>query len=173
VLAVVGFVMGLRNEEFQNSMDKLVLKTPVLGKISKHTNLARFARTLALLIRSGMPILESIKVTGASLNNNEYRKAVLVTETSIRSGSSLSASLKTFPALFPPLPVNMITVGEESGNVEEILLEVATFYEKEVDQSVTNLSSVLEPALMVVVGVAVGILAVALIMPIYSITQSI
>ncbi len=85
----------------------------------------------------------------------------------------MAAALGKYPHLFTPLLLNMITVGEESGSIDNVLEEVATFYEAEVDQKVSNLSSVLEPALMLVVGAAVAVLALGLIMPIYSITQSI
>lgn len=170
---MAGVFVMLKNPKVKVYLDALVLKVPVLGNIVKNTNLARFSRTLASLLHSGMPILESLNITGQSLTNHSYKKAVAKAEDMVRSGSSISVALRGFPELFPLLMVNMITVGEESGTTENILLDLALFYETEVDQSVTNLSSVLEPALMVIVGAGVGVLAVALIMPIYSITQSI
>lgn len=173
IAGMAGVMVMVKNPKIKVYLDALVLKMPVLGNIVKNTNLARFSRTLASLLHSGMPILESLNITGQSLTNNSYKKAVSKAENMVRSGSSISVALRGFPDLFPLLTVNMITVGEESGSTENILLDLALFYETEVDQSVSNLSSVLEPALMVIVGAGVGVLAVALIMPIYSITQSI
>lgn len=173
VAAGAGFFAALKNPKAKVFVDALALKMPVIGKIVRNTNLARFSRTLASLMHSGMPILEALNITGQSLTNSSYKKAVGRAESLVRSGSTISVALRSFPDLFPLLAVNMITVGEESGSTESILADLAGFYETEVDQAVSNLSAVLEPALMVVVGIGVGILAVALIMPIYSITQNI
>ena len=173
IAAIAGFMFALRKAGFRNFLDKHVLQIPNFGRLIKYTNLARFARTLASLLHSGMPILESVKVTGEALNNNEYRVALVSVENMVRGGAPMSAALKNYKNLFPPMLVNMVEVGEESGAVDTILLEVASFYEEEVDQAVSNLSSILEPVLMIVVGVGVGILAMGLVMPIYSITQSI
>ncbi len=171
--AGAGFSVSLKNANVRGVVDSLILRVPILGKVVKYTNLARFSRTLASLLRAGMPILESIKVTGESLGNSRYREAIAEANKLIRSGTQLSVALKNYPALFTPLLLSMVTVGEESGTVDSVLEEVAAFYEAEVDQTVGNLSSVLEPLLMLIVGVGVAILAMGLIMPIYSITQAV
>ena len=173
IAGVAGLVASLRYPSVRFVLDGLALRAPIVGQVAKYTNLARLCRTLASLLRSGMPILESIRVTGEALGNSRYRAAINEAEKLIRSGTQLSATLRNYPKLFTSLLVSMVTVGEESGTVDAVLEEVAEFYEAEVDQTVSNLSSVLEPALMLIVGIGVAILALGLIMPIYSITQAV
>ena len=173
VALVVGITTAARQPKVARLIDKMILKMPLFGQLVQFTNLARFARTLASLLHSGMPILESVKVTGESLNNGEFKQAIVKVEDYIRIGTQLSQAMSNYAHLFPPLIINMVAVGEESGTVDNILLEVAEFYEGEVNQAVSNLSSVMEPLLMIVVGAGVGIIAMGLVMPIYSITQSV
>ena len=173
VALIVGAIYTLKIKSVRRLVDAAILRIPIIGKILMFTNLARFARTLSGLIKSGMPILDSIRVTGEALGNLKYREAIAAAGEAIRAGTPIATALEVHKTVFTPLLLSMVAVGEESGNIDVVLAEVAEFYEAEVDQSVSNFSSILEPVLMVVVGVVVAVLALGLIMPIYSITQSI
>ena len=136
-------------------------------------NLARFTLTLSSLLKSGMPIVEALKICGNSMTNRYYSKAVLAASERVKGGMQLSMALKKFPDLFPNLSVQMIMVGEESGTMDNVLKELNSFYEEELDQFVKNLSSIFEPIMVVFIGIVVGILALALITPIYNISQNV
>lgn len=120
-----------------------------------------------------MPIVEALEVSADVVGNIYYQRMINDAANKVKIGSPLASGFTKDPTLFPSLVVQMMEVGEESGTTDNILMEVANFYEAEVDQVMKNLSSILEPVLMVVIGVVVGFLAVALITPIYNITQSI
>ena len=173
IFSIFSLVFASRKPAGSAIIDKYILKLPVLGKLVKQTNLARFSRTLASLLKAGMPILESVRITGESLSNAQYKQALFKAEAMVRAGSPLSAAMKNYPMLFPPLILSMVSVGEESGTVDSTLEEIATFYEGEVDQAVSNMSAILEPVLMLIVGAGVGVIAVGLIMPIYNLTQAV
>jgi len=136
-------------------------------------NLARFVRVFASLIKSGMPIVEALEVSSHVVGNVYYQKVIADAATKVKIGSPLVTAFKREPRLFSNLVIQMMEVGEESGTTDIVLAEVANFYETEIDQIMKNLSSILEPIIMMVIGVLVGFLAIALITPIYSITQSI
>jgi type IV pilus assembly protein PilC len=152
---------------------KVVLHIPVVSGIVIKINQARFVRVFASLIKSGMPIVESLNVSSHVVGNIYYQRTISDAASKVKIGSPLASAFKKQPKLFSNLVVQMIEVGEESGTTEAVLTEVADFYENEIDQTMKNLSSILEPVLMVVIGAVVGFLAVALITPIYNITQSI
>ncbi|PIU01807.1 hypothetical protein COT68_01245 [bacterium (Candidatus Torokbacteria) CG09_land_8_20_14_0_10_42_11] len=149
------------------------LRLPVVAKIIKKVNLARFIRNLASLLASGMPILKVLDVTADALGNVYYKKAVRDSITEVQKGVSLSKAISQSPLLFPPIVTQVIEVGEETGSLDQVLLRLAEFYEEDVEQTMKNISTIIEPLLMLVIGGAVGIMAVAMIMPIYSITGSI
>ena len=119
-----------------------------------------------------MPIVEAVKITGRSMTNLYYARASLRAAEKVKSGTPLSNALEADPKLFPDLMVQMIRVGEESGSVESILNELNVFYEEELDEFIKNLSSIIEPVMVIAIGVVVGFMALALITPIYSISQN-
>jgi type IV pilus assembly protein PilC len=145
----------------------------IISSIVKKINLARFARILSSLIKSGIPIVQGLEVAGDSLGNMLYKDLVVNAANEVRLGKPLAETLGKNEALFPPLVVQMIEVGEESGTVQEILEQLAMHYEEQVDDTLKNLSSIIEPLLLLIIGAVVGLLAMALIAPIYSISQSI
>jgi type IV pilus assembly protein PilC len=167
-----GGYAALRTEKGMRTFDTVLLKTPIFGEISKKINMARFARTMSSMLKSGTPILDSLHIAGDSMGNTQYRDAIHQAAQDIKVGKSLTASLSTKPHLFEYLVTQMIGVGEESGSVETILEELAVHYEAEVDDTMRNMSSIIEPVMILVIGGVVGVLAVALISPIYSITQN-
>ncbi len=152
---------------------KLTLSLPILGPIVKKLNLARFTIVFSGLMRSGMPIVEALKVSSDTMTNIYYQQAIADASDKVKIGVDLVAALERYPKLFTPMVTQMIAVGEESGTMEKVLAEVSNFYESAVDDTVKNLSSIIEPVLVIVIGAIVGVLAVGLILPIYNIGQNI
>jgi type IV pilus assembly protein PilC len=146
---------------------------PVVSNIVIKINLARFVRVFSSLIKSGMPIVDALEVSSHVVGNIYYQKTIADAASKVKIGSPVTTAFKKEPRLFSNLVIQMMEVGEESGTTDTVLMEVANFYEAEVDQTMKNLSSVLEPVIMLVIGAVVGFLAVALISPIYSLSQSI
>lgn len=150
----------------------LVLHLPVAGPIIKKINLARFTLTLSSLLGSTIPIIEAARITAAVLGNRRYRAALLGAAETLKSGETLSSILSRHRPLFPPMVTQMIMVGEESGQVETMLNELANFYSAEVDNTMKNFSTIIEPIIILLLGLGVAGIAVAVIMPIYSLAQS-
>lgn len=169
--SIAGITAILKTEGGTRAFDRILLKLPVFGAISKKINIARFARTMSSMLKSGTPILDSLQTASEGLGNTQYQDAVKAAVVSVRSGQTLTSALEKYPKLFDYLVTQMIGVGEESGNVDQILSETAVHYEQDVDETMRNFSSVIEPVMILMIGGVVGILAVALISPIYSITQ--
>jgi type IV pilus assembly protein PilC len=173
ILFIVGFMYWKKTEPGKIIVHKVVLKMPIFKGIVKKVNTARFVGVFASLLRSGLPIVESLDVSSNVVGNIYYQRAIKEAASKVKVGAPLGASLRKHPELFDSLVVQITEVGEESGTTDTILSEVATFYEAEVNETMKNMSSILEPVIMMVVGVVVGFLAVALISPIYSISQSV
>lgn len=173
ILLIFAFLYWRKTAGGKVVVHKMVLYIPVFSTIVKKINLARFVRIFSSLIKSGMPIVEALEVSSHVVGNIYYQRTIAAAAGKVKIGSPLASGFKKEPKLFPSLVVQMMEVGEESGTTDTILEEVANFYESEVDQTMKNLSSILEPVIMMVIGAVVGILAVALITPIYNITQSI
>jgi len=148
---------------------RLVLRLPIVGPISGQSQLAELSRTLGLLISSGVPILTAMDISKGAIGNVLYLEA-LDRAVAVEKGAPLSEAMKREP-LFPVSLAQMVEVGEETGKVDEVLFKVSTFFENEVDQSVKNLSTALEPIIMVLLGVMVGFLILSVILPIYSLTS--
>lgn len=149
---------------------RLLLRMPIYGPISNKTQLAELTRILGLLISSGVPILTALDIGKGAVGNILYIEAVERASVLVEKGSPLSAALKN-DLLFPPSMAQMVEVGEETGKIDEVLFKISQFFESEVDQAVKNLSTALEPIIMVLLGVMVGFLILAVILPIYSLTS--
>ena len=172
--AVVAAVVAiLKTRGGQRAFDVFLLNFMMVNTVIKKINLARFARILSSLLKSGIPIVQGLEVAGDSLGNIPYQELVSKAAGEVKLGKPLAESLGKDEKLFPVLVVQMIQVGEESGTVQEILEQLAMHYEAEVDDTLKNMSSIIEPLLLLVIGAVVGLLAVALIAPIYSISESI
>ncbi len=165
---VIGMYQWLKTERGKEMMSAIALRLPIFGPLVKKLNSARFARTLSSLITSGIPIIKSLEVTASILGNTKFKAALSGAAVSIQRGDPLSGILKQHGDLFPPMVTEMIQVGEETGTISKMLLRLALFYEEEVTNTTKNLSSIIEPVLMVVVGIIVGFFAVSMIQPIYS-----
>lgn len=173
IVLAAGFVYWRGTESGKKVLHKIVFYLPVIAPIVVKINLARFTRVFASLIKSGMPIVEALEVSSHVVGNVYYQQSIAEASAKVKIGSPLTAAFKKQPHLFSNLVIQMMEVGEESGTTDTVLTEVANFYESEVDQTMKNLSAILEPVIMMVIGAVVGFLAVALITPIYNITQSI
>lgn len=150
-----------------------LLNFPITGRITHIYNLARICRNFGVLLKSGLPIDESMQAVVNAIDNAVYKKSLRKILEGIKKGDSLSDSMKQHNNLFPPMVVKMVNVGEKSGQLEEILIYLAKFYEEEVDNITKNLASVIEPLLLIFIGLIVGFVGVSIITPIYQITGSI
>jgi len=176
-LGVVGiiliFVQILRTYRGRYYWQAILLKLPVLAPIIKKINLARFSRTVSSLLKTDIMIIKTFKITSNVLGNLHYRKAVLEMSEKIKKGSQINEVVTAYPKLFPPVVNQIISVGEQTGELDNILAELADFYEGEVDKIMDNLPSLIEPILILVLGCGVGAMAVAIVMPMYSLTSAI
>ena len=168
-LVAVGalFWRMLKSKHGRQVFDRLILKMPIFGSLVQKYNVARFCRTLSYLITSGVPIVKSLEITSSILGNTLFRDAVHEASGQIQEGTELHTILVKYPKLFQPMVVQMISVGEQTGKISEMMLRLAMFFEEDVNNTTKNLSTIIEPLLMVVIGVAVGFFAVAMLQPIY------
>lgn len=150
-----------------------VIKMPILGSVAIKINLARFSRVLSSLLKSGLPIVEGLQVASESVGNPAYQAILAEAASQVKLGKPLTSVLANNQKLFPYIVVQMLEVGEETGTMETILEQLAQHFEAEVDDTLKNLSSIIEPLLLLVIGAVVGLLAAALILPIYNISQTI
>ena len=146
---------------------------PIIAPIIKKINLARFARNISSLLKTDIMIIETFQITANVLGNLHYRKLILEMAHKIKKGGKLNEVIRSNPKLFPPVVTQMVAIGEETGELDNILMELAEFYEEEVDLIMENLPAIIEPLLILVLGLGVGGVAVAIIMPMYAITTSI
>lgn len=147
------------------------LKMPIFGTIVKRINLARFTLTLSSLLQSSVPIVEATGITSQVLGNVRYREDLEMVAEDLKKGVNLSESLAKFPGHFPPMVVQMIMIGEQSGQTEQMLIELSNYYESEVDNTMKNFSTIIEPIIILILGAAVAGIAVAVIMPMYSLAH--
>ncbi|MEX2527514.1 MAG: type II secretion system F family protein [Gemmatimonadota bacterium] len=148
------------------AMDKLMLTLPILGDMQRKAAVARFTRTLGTLVSSGVSILEGLEITAKTAGNRVIHDAVMGSRASIAGGETISGPLKE-SAVFPPMVVQMINVGEQTGGLDEMLTKIADFYDEEVDAAVSALLAAMEPIMIVVLGVVVGGMIVAMYLPIF------
>ncbi len=173
IAAIVSFIMGLRTEPGKRAFNWFLLHMPLINPIVKKINLARFARILSSMMKSGISVVEGLQVTAESMDNVYYREVLIETSANVKVGKPLTQALSQHEKLFPVIVTQMLEVGEETGNIETILQQLAESFEAEIDNTMKNLSSIIEPLLLLVIGGVVGFLALALISPIYNIGQNI
>ncbi len=163
----------VRTEQGRRNKDKLFLRLPVkIGTIVQKVAIARWSRTLGTLAAAGVPLLQAVEITGRTSGNSVIEDAMDDVSESIRRGGTLSGPLREAP-VFPPMVSHMVGVGEETGNLDEMLSKVADFYEDEVDAAVKGLMSILEPLLIVVIGAAVGFIVISMYLPLFAVYDSI
>jgi type IV pilus assembly protein PilC len=172
-LGAIGYVIGnsyKRSRAFREAIDRTALKIPVIGPILNKAALARFARTLSTMFAAGVPLVEALDSVSGATGNIVYQNAVLKMREEVATGQSLQLSMRQ-QDLFPHMVIQMTSIGEESGSLDDMLAKVADFYEEQVDNAVDSLSSLLEPLIMVVIGGLVGSLIIAMYLPIFKLAS--
>jgi type IV pilus assembly protein PilC len=170
-LIIAGTVVGVgvayrRSEAMRYTVDRVLLKVPVVGQIVEKATIARWTRTLQTMFAAGVPLVESLDAVGGAAGNMVYAQATKRIQTEVSTGQSLTSAMSN-TRLFPSMVLQMTQIGEESGSLDNMLGKVADFYEREVDDAVAALSSLLEPVIIVFLGVVVGGLVIAMYLPIF------
>ncbi len=151
-------------------LDPLVLRIPIFGPLARKVAITRFTRTFGVLTQSGVPILESLEVAKNTASNDVIKRAIEYTRERIREGETIHGPMKR-TKVFPPIVTNLISVGEEAGNLEEILFKISDYYDDEIDATIRSLASLIEPIMIVVVGGLVGVIVVSLYLPIFNLVN--
>ena len=172
IAGFIGFKQYDKTAKGHYNIDKLKLKIPIFGDLSLKMSVARFCRTFGTLIASGVPMMRSLEIIGETSGNAVLAESIVNARTSIREGAKISSPLAA-SGLFPSMVTHMIDVGEETGRLSEMLCKVADFYDDEVDSLVKGLTSLIEPMLIVFMGVLVGFIAISVMSPIFKLVSSI
>jgi type IV pilus assembly protein PilC len=174
--AVILLVIALRQYHKtpggQLAIDRLMLRMPILGPLIRKSAVSRFTRTLGTLVSSGVSILDGLEITARTAGNRVVHDAVMKSRSSIAGGATISEPLRQ-SGVFPPMVVQMINVGEQTGGLDEMLNKISDFYDDEVDAAVTALTSVLEPIMIVVMGVVIGGMVVAMYLPMFDLMKAV
>jgi len=171
VLLII-FVRFLKSRQGKRLSSWFFLKFPFLGKITQKMNCARFARSLSSLMESGVPIIESLTITAQTVGNYFYSNSLIEVATQVKKGKNIQESLEKYKEIYPILVSQMIGVGEQTGELSGIMVRLADFYEEEVTNITSNLASIIEPVLMIIIGAVVGFFAVSMIQPMYSMMEA-
>lgn len=170
---IVVIILILKQPSGRRIYYSLLLKLPIAGPIIKKINLAKFCRTFSSLIKTDIPIASAFTITAQVLGNGPYAESLNNSLVDLKTGTNVTNILKKYPHLYPPIVIQMSSAGEETGSLGEIFAEIADFYEDEIDQTMKNLPAIIEPVLILILGVAVGVMAISIITPMYSLTNSI
>jgi type IV pilus assembly protein PilC len=179
--AIIGGIVGSvvvigysykRSPKMQHTFDRLLLRAPVIGEIVKKATIARFARTLSTMFAAGVPLVEALDSVAGASGNRVYYEGTTKIKADVSTGMQLQAAMQS-TGLFPNMVVQMVAIGEESGELDSMLGKVADFYEQEVDDAVAGLSSLLEPIIMVFLGVVIGGLVIAMYLPIFKLAAAV
>jgi type IV pilus assembly protein PilC len=170
IFFVISILQARKIKKIKYLIDYLLLRVPIIGGLILKSSIANFARTLSSTISSGVNILDAIQISGETANNEVIRRAVQEIRRRVEKGTSLSTAMSSYP-IFPPLVVNMVAIGEQTGNLDEMLSKVADFYEEEVDRTVDSLTSLIEPILVVFIGLVIGTIIMAMYLPIFKIGE--
>jgi type IV pilus assembly protein PilC len=167
---IVGFRRWKATPEGRRVWDRLKLRAPIIGDVVQKVAISRFARTLAVLTRTGVPVLQALEIVSVTAGNSLVSDAIADVQSSVKRGESLASPLHKHE-VFPPMVTQMMVVGEETGAMDTMLSKVADFYDQEVDDTVSALTSLIEPLLIIVMGVAVGGILIALYLPMFNIAN--
>jgi type IV pilus assembly protein PilC len=173
IASAFAFTFSMRKfTQFHYVMDRVLVYIPVFGKMSLYYNLSNTCRTISLLLKSDVQIVNAIQIAGDSLKNQAYKRALYRASEAALVGQRVSVYLRKEPHLFPPLMTQMMGVGETTGNLSDALMYISEMYESEINDLTKNLTNMLEPFLMITMGLIVGFIAISIISPIYGITQN-
>lgn len=174
---VIGLIyvmrLVLRTAGGKKGVDALILRMPIIKGLSRKLNSARMCRTLGILVDSGVPIVKALEILSKTLSNHYFSESLSNAALEIQKGKTLFESLKKYSGVYPPLVMQMIAVGEETGSLTKVLSKLAEFYEDEVNELTKNLSTIIEPIMMVIIGTGVGFFALSMITPMYSVMNNI
>lgn len=173
LLLISGLIVLGRTKKGKRGLEFVVMHIPLIQTLVRQTNAARMARTFSSLLSSGVEVVSAISITRDVVQNSYYKDVLAEAETAIQKGAQLSSIFAAHEGLYPPMVSEMISVGEETGKLPGMLMQIAEFFEGEVDQKTKDMSTIIEPFLMVVIGSAVGFFALSMITPIYSLSSSI
>lgn len=171
VILIFSFLRIIKTKKGKKAYHSVLLKLPIASKIIKKMNLATFARNLSSLLRTDIPIVETFNIVSRTQGNVIYQLELKQAAEELKTGVSVTKILERSPELFPPVVTQIVSVGEETGTLDSTTEELAIFYEEELVQILSNLAVIIEPVLMLILGIGVGLLAVAVVMPIYSLVQ--
>jgi len=172
VLFLILFRLALQNDNVRRIYDRIRLRMFIIGPLFRKVAVARFSRTLATMVKSGIPILEALDIIGKTSGNKVIEEAVLGARKEVARGESLSKSIKE-TGVFPPMVIEMMAAGEQTGALDEMMDKVADFFEDEVDAAVAALTTVIEPFLLIVIGGFIGMIVIALYLPIFKLAATI
>jgi len=173
IASATGLVFLFRANFMAKYVDYVVIRLPVIGNIAKELNTARTARTISSLLLSGVSLTRAIEITEDVVQNVYYKKILIKAKEDVEKGAPFSQAFTENIKLYPVMMSEMIQVGEETGNLSDMLLQIALFYEEQIEQKTKDLSTIIEPILMIIIGGAVGFFAISMITPLYSILDSI
>ncbi len=168
IAAIVGGIIGARkrSKKFRDTIDRLALKAPIAGSIIEKSSVARYARTLSTTFAAGVPLVDALNSVAGSTGNQVYTEAVIKIRDDVSTGQQLNFAMKS-TGVFPNMIIQMVAIGEEAGALDDMLDKSATYYEEQVDNAVDNLTALMEPMIMAVLGVLVGGLIIAMYLPIF------
>ncbi len=172
VIFFIGMKQAMKKRPVARKVDELLLKLPVFGVILKKTSVAKFTRTFSTLIKAGVPILQALDTVSQTAGNIVVEEAVLTAKSAIREGERIAKPLAAC-GVFPTMVVSMISIGEETGNLDAMLSKIADFYESEVDAAVEGLTSMIEPLVIVFMGLVIGTIVVAMFLPMFSMSEGV
>ena len=168
VILVISLQRYIKTSEGKNNFDKISLRLPLIGSSLKMVCLSRFAENLSTLIAGGIPVAQALETSGEIVGNTVYKEIIFLARDEVRKGENISSVLQGYPEIFPPVFSQMASVGEKTGTLDKTLLNLVDFYQREVDRNIENLFSVLEPLLIVFLGVIVAGLMMSILLPLYN-----
>ena len=171
-MLVAAFRWYYRQETGRRNVDRLLLRLPVVGSLLQRIAVARFSRTLGTMVSSGVPILESMDIVAKTAGNRIIEEAIIIARVSISEGKTIAEPLAD-SKVFPPMVTQMVAVGEATGALDAMLTKIADFYDDEVDAAVEAMTALLEPMLMVFLGVVIGGLVIAMYLPVFKLAGAV
>jgi type II secretory pathway component PulF len=166
--SIAGAIYYIKTEAGKEEWDRIKINIPIFGKVFRYIYITRFANNLSVLLNGGVPIVRAMTIVGSVVNNSVYQKVIFRAADAAKSGGSINSVFYN-SAVMPSIVSEMIKIGEETGKLSEILINIADFYDQESDNIVRNISSLIEPVLIVFLGIGVAILVFSILMPIYNV----